>query len=115
MNTWVDRLTLVAELMTIQEFRIILDRTDVTCERCGNCCTSTAGRCKYLLGEKIFSCQLHPDKPTHCLEFPKVWNFEWMRGWNLGKPAQTLAFCGILRKFWKQAFEYMKEQGHVTE
>lgn len=111
--SWVDRLVIIAEVMSIEEFKLILERTDVTCAQCGNCCTSTAGRCVYLAEDN--KCEIHQKKPTHCLEFPKVWNFGWMKAWNLGSPSQTMKFCGILRKFWEEAFKFMEEKGFVTK
>lgn len=110
MKEWLEKVIDFSEVMTPDEFRIILSMTDVTCQRCGNCCTSTAGRCKYLLGEKVFSCQLHPDKPTHCLEYPKIWDFDWVTRWRLAPPQQAVQMCCIVAKFWNNAWMFLQEK-----
>lgn len=116
MSDWIDEVAEFAKVMTRDEHRKILGMTDLSCVHCANCCITPdlkylnkppGKRCQYLTEENM--CMMHGDnKPKPCVKFPYMSRFNWVVKFMLSPPKTAIEFCGIVKKFWIEAHNYLK-------
>jgi len=106
-----------AKQMTEEEFKGFLEKTDLTCEKCGNCCVIPGLRfldkppnepCKHLTSDRL--CSIQENKPVPCTEFPHMQRFDWVVEWKLAPPRVAVQFCVVVRKFWLTVYESIVEK-----
>lgn len=118
-RTWIEEVEDFSRIMTVEEFELILSRTNLECQKCGTCCIIPKlpfvnkppnVRCQYLTDDNL--CKLHDkDKPQGCQDYPYMEKKDWVCGWKLAPPRVAIWFCGIVRAFWQEAYKYLQEGG----
>ena len=115
-RTWIEEVVEFSKVMTNEEFKLILSRTDLECQKCGTCCVIPGlpyvdklpnVRCQHLKWDN--KCELHGEKkPQGCQEFPHM-DKEWLCSWRIAPPRVAVWFCHIIRSFWREAYKYYKD------